>query len=75
MRGALPPHVKEVTRNQKDYGRDHDGSSCALSDHAGERQNDDQDAGKDCNATSHQRGQPMNFTRLLRALFYHNADV
>ena len=75
MRGALPPHVKEVTRNQKDYGRDHDGSSSASTAHAGQRQDDDQDAGKDCNATSHQRGQPMNFTRLLRALFYHNADV
>jgi len=47
MRGALPPLAKEVARNQKDYGRDHDGSCCALSDDTGERQNDDQDAGKD----------------------------
>jgi len=59
-----------VTSNQKDYGRDHDGSSSASTAHAGQRQDDDQDAGKDCNdprffmAVIHQRGQPMNFMRL-----------
>ena len=58
--GALPPLVK-VTSKQKDYGRDHDGSPCTSTAHAGPRQNDDQDAGKDCN-------EPMFFMAVI-----HNA--
>jgi len=47
--GALPPPVKEVAAKQKDDGCDYDRSpSASLSDHADKRQNDDQDASKDC---------------------------
>lgn len=47
-RGTPPPLVEEITGDEQDHGTDHDRPDCALPDHAGDRDDDDQDASQDC---------------------------